>query len=55
MSMPFVARNSRWLAMRFISAMSMRIHTARSGMSPSIPSSFSVAIENTSSLLSGDA
>ena len=31
----------------------MRIHTARSGMSPSMPSSCSVAIENTSSLKNG--
>ena len=33
MSRPLVARNSRWLLIRFSSAMSMRIHTARSGMS----------------------
>ena len=39
--------------MRFSSLSNIRIHTARSGMSPSMPSNFSVAIENTSSLLSG--
>ena len=32
--------------MRFSSDSSMRIHTARSGMSSSMPSSFSTAIEN---------
>ena len=31
--MPLVARNSRWLAIRLSSHISMRIHTARSGMS----------------------
>ena len=39
--------------MRFISESSMRIQTARSGTSPSIPSNFSVAMEKTSSLLKG--
>ena len=39
--------------MRFISASNMRIQVARSGMSSSMPSSFSVAIANTSSLESG--
>ena len=39
--------------MRFSSLRSMRIQTARSGMSPSMPSNFSVAIENTNSLFSG--
>jgi hypothetical protein len=33
----------------------MRIHTARSGMSWSIPSSFSVVSANASSFVSGDA
>ena len=51
--MPLVARNSRWLLIRFSSLSNMRIHTARSGMSSSMPSSFSTAIENTSSLFSG--
>ena len=51
--MPLVARNSRWLAIRLSSDISMRIHTARSGMSSSMPSSFSVARENASSLKNG--
>ena len=53
-SIPFVAMNNRWLLMRLSSESNIRIHWARSGMSPSIPSNFSVAIENTNSLLSGD-
>ncbi len=53
-SMPLVARYSRWLLMRFSSDNSMRIHTARSGTSPSIPSSFSTASEKTSSLFNGE-
>ena len=51
-SMPLVAMNSMCDDRRFISHMSMRIHCARSGTS--MPSSFSVASENTSSLNSGD-
>ena len=39
--------------MRLSSDSSMRIHTARSGMSSSMPSSFSVASENASSLKNG--
>ena len=39
--------------MRLSSLSSIRIHTARSGMSSLMPRSFSTAIENTSSLLSG--
>ena len=35
MSMPFVAWNSRWLAIRLSSTSSMRIHCARSGTSMS--------------------
>ncbi len=53
-SMPFVAMNSKWLLILLSSDSSMRIHWARSGISPSIPSNFSVAIENTNSLFSGD-
>ena len=51
--MPLVAMNNRWLLMRFSSLSNMRIQTARSGMSPSIPSNFSTANENTNSLFSG--
>ena len=43
------------MLIRFSSDRSMRIQVARSGMSWSIPSSFSVAIENTSSFVSGEA
>ena len=39
--------------MRLSSEISIRIHTARSGISSSMPSSFSVASENTSSLKNG--
>ena len=45
--------NNRWLDIRLSSLSSIRIHVARSGMSPSMPSSFSVANENTSSLMIG--
>ncbi len=51
--MPLVAMNSRCDEMRFISVMSMRIQTARSGTSMS--SSFSTVRENASSVNSGDA
>jgi hypothetical protein len=53
--MPLVARNSRWLVIRLSSVRSIRIHWARTGMSSSMPSSFSTAIENASSLNSGAA
>ena len=54
MSMPLVAINNKWLLMRLSSDMSMRIHTARSGISPSMPNNFSVAMAKTSSQFSGD-
>ena len=41
--------------MRLSSHISMRIHVARSGMSPPMPSSSSAAMQKTSSLKSGDA
>ena len=50
-SMPLVAIHIRWDDTRFSSTMSMRIHTARGGISTS--SSASVAREKTSSLCSG--
>ena len=53
--MPLVAMNSRCELIRLSSHMSIRIHVARSGMSPSMPSSFSVARQNTSSLNNGEA
>ena len=51
-SMPLVASHMRCDDIRWSSDSSMRIHTARGGSS--MPSSFSVAREKTSSLLSGD-
>ena len=50
--MPLVAIHMRCDDTRCNSAMSMRIHTARGGSSTS--SSASVAMEKTSSLVSGD-
>ena len=54
-SRPLVARNSKCDDIRLSSHSNMRIHCARGGMSPSMPSSVSVASENTSSLKSGEA
>ena len=51
-SMPLVASHMRCDDTRWSSDKSMRIQTARGGSS--MPRSFSVARENTSSLLSGD-
>ncbi len=51
-SMPLVANHMRCDETRCSSDKSMRIHIARGGSST--PRSFSVASENTSSLLSGD-
>ncbi len=51
-SMPLVAIHIRWDETRLSSAISMRIHTARGGISTS--SNASVASENTSSLCSGE-
>jgi hypothetical protein len=51
-SMPLVASHMRCDDTRWSSHSSMRIHTARGGSS--MPSSFSVASENTSSLWSGE-
>ncbi len=51
-SMPLVASHMRCDDIRWSSDSSIRIHTARGGSS--MPSSFSVASEKTSSLLSGD-